>query len=986
MSRFQDEFKRLTPEQQAIVITGLEEYKNRRIDLMHPDSRNEEENGSLFGFTKQLFLGAVNEAALGAPRWIMDRNNAHLFKPSKSKGERIGRGIGTTLGFFLGAPMKVWGAATKGATKLARGALAAKKIKTAGKLTKEAVRGIQKGSRIAGQAGGFAAATAFDFPEKDEHWADKLIDVPVSAAVGAAFGFIPEAVGPVVKKNTAKVKKFFDGKLPKEQLKGFGDEFAKDMSKFDSSVRKTIDKLVESKQWAKANEIIQNTYTGAKKKYIDGITAIKHSKAYASTKEGAKKLMSSDYVTRLKANLEGFVDVTKNTELWKTLDRTAKKGWHNLYLNTGAGQFWNQNFSGKKIATLFRRITDYAKDKSGPMTVPLIKGLKSVPEAAKKNFHTIIEKGIDPGGALGNIANEWRDISFKFGVQLRKMGVRQWNPKTNKWQLFRPRRNYFPHQQIDDKAAKVIQEEVLNAAASREKMTPTEINRVWKSWNSWLKGNGKQDDAMVKFLVEKRGMKPKDAVETLEKIAKSRKSPLFENYDYGLGLGGRLEAQGASGKVGSIEYIRPVDLPFYDTNPERVLSRYIFNTNRRIAEIAAFGQHDEKLLRLLENMKKEGGDPKLAAYLIDTLSGKKMAEKAFGILSQEQSEALRGMQVITKLGLSSIANASQSVGTAMYTNIRDTAKNLFKYAANPKARKTMQEQALEWGVTMESSLSELMQGLGSDGSFKILGKTIEPSKFLKKTGFLAVERMNRVVSAHAAKDFLIRISKEYVANPKNKYLERTIRRLGVNPKSVLRDGGILDVSKIAKAARTVEAKTQFQSGLMDIPLWWHSPEGKLVTQFKVFSYKQAQLLKEVLIDEFSRGNPRPLITAMALMPTVGEGVKDARSILTLRKRNEKGLERLAENAAAVGAGGIFMDILQQAKFGNVDKWAMGPTISDTFKAVDAGIKLAKGKTTKAENMLLRNVPIAGPALMNLRRSSKSPDEKLKEILAGIQPK
>jgi hypothetical protein len=517
---------------------------------------------------------------------------------------------------------------------------------------------------------------------------------------------------------------------------------------------------------------------------------------------------------------------------------------------------------------------------------------------------------------------------------------------------------------------------------------------MWKSWNNWLEGKGvaNNTDPMVSYIMKHNKLNQKQSVDVLKGISNSRKSPtnMFSDYSQ-FGIEGRL-GENMSRKMGSIEYSRPIDLPFYDVDPERVITSYILNANKRLAEIKNFGMGDELLKQSLEKMVAEGGDGRLAANLIDHLTGRIGRDPAFGFISDTASQNLRGVQVITKLGLASIRNASQSANTAMFTNIRDTARNLSKYVFMPDARRQMQSEAIQMGSSIPGAMSDLMKGLGSDGSIRLWGRTISPHSFLSKTGFLAVERMNRVVSAHAAKDFALRIAKEYgtmtaseLKSSHGKLLGRTLKRLGQDPNKVIKKGGILNFNDFAKAARITESATQFETGLMDLPLFWSSPEGKILTQFKPFAFKQAQLMKKMFIDEAMKGNMKPLITAVIALPIIGEMTEDTRSILTFRKRNAKGLERLAENAAAIGAGGMFQDILQQEKMNNLPNFLMGPTASDFSKAVDAGIKAAMGKRTKLENMLLKNTPVAGPALMNLRRSNIPPNERLKQILEGAKP-
>jgi hypothetical protein len=172
---------------------------------------------------------------------------------------------------------------------------------------------------------------------------------------------------------------------------------------------------------------------------------------------------------------------------------------------------------------------------------------------------------------------------------------------------------------------------------------------------------------------------------------------------------------------------------------------------------------------------------------------------------------------------------------------------------------------------------------------------------------------------------------------------------------------------------------------MDLPLFWHSPEGKLVTQFKAYSFQQAKFLKDVLMEDVIKNrNYKPLITALVAMPILGEGVKDARAVLTLReRRNPQAVERIIENMAAVGASGTFTDLLTQAQQDNLVQYIMGPTFSDLVDAAKGTMSLMGGKPRRLKNMALKNIPVAGPALMNLSNTSRSPSEKLRQVVRSI---
>jgi len=227
--------------------------------------------------------------------------------------------------------------------------------------------------------------------------------------------------------------------------------------------------------------------------------------------------------------------------------------------------------------------------------------------------------------------------------------------------------------------------------------------------------------------------------------------------------------------------------------------------------------------------------------------------------------------------------------------------------------------------------------------------------------------MNRTIAANAGKHYTNGLVKSIIKNPSNKNTARRLLELGINPEKVVKNSGIGFDDLLGASARVVN-KAQFQSTALDLPLFFTSPEGKIMTQFKTFAFNQAKLMNEAILGEVKRGNMKPLIQAVAIMPILGEGVKDLRGLLTGKSRDKAGLARIIENMTAVGGLGILGDLWTSAIYNNVAGFIVGPALGDLSNAVEAMVNASQGKPKKLGREIARKVPLPGfQALTGINR-------------------
>lgn len=417
---------------------------------------------------------------------------------------------------------------------------------------------------------------------------------------------------------------------------------------------------------------------------------------------------------------------------------------------------------------------------------------------------------------------------------------------------------------------------------------------------------------------------------------------------------------------GHFEKSRTVDLPNYDKT-KNALVNYVGGAYNKIGHAEQFGPKGEVADTLVGNIAAEGRDADRALKNYQIATGQYKYHT--GPTSTNALEKVRGFNRVTKLGLSSILNATQSVNTASEAGIIRTGKRALQTLSHtlPKADKDYIEST---GVRVESVINALREQtgaaskIGEGGNFvkKVLGKT------LNAPGFGQVEKFNRGVAAVAGRDYARALAKR--GSPR---AIRVLRdKLGIEGEI----GRTLTPEQEIQAGRKIVDLTQFKTGAKDLPGWADSPQGKTVAQFRTFSYKQTgfvynQLLKEAIKNH----NPVPLMRFLAVGVPVGIAAGGARNELGGKPfygtgtAGQSNLKKLlgatlqgSSNVGGTGLAGNLGFLYENRKSPNELSYAAGdvggPTVGLGANALQAYSQGKKGE----ERFALGQVPVAGPVL------------------------
>lgn len=442
-------------------------------------------------------------------------------------------------------------------------------------------------------------------------------------------------------------------------------------------------------------------------------------------------------------------------------------------------------------------------------------------------------------------------------------------------------------QSLDE--AKQVWDSYSEAARSAFKELDVPVNEKTKAFFNWMVSSGQAKDANVAALKFKRFMN-------------EVRSPRFN----------------------SLETARTVNVPFYDVDPTRVLTRYYSGAAKRLSEIEHYGGQDEVVNTLIEKIGQQTDKETMEDVLnmVNLIGGKKTI-KDIGIRGAVQ--VIRNIEAASKLNTAFIMNATQSVNTASIIGLRNTVK-----AFTDAFKKEGREYAFKAG-TIFNEYTQGLYGIGGDDiSAKFAKLVLE-----KLTPFQAIERNNRLISALGAKHFVDDLVRDLIQGQGKTVgaanAARQLRKLDIRPERILASGKV-ELDDYMKASGNLTNRTQFRARVQDAPEWASSDWGKLVNQFKNFIENQWKFSREELLKEAKEGNFAPLARYSILAPTIGKEARELKQWITGQNPNldiKTQPEKYIEGAANLGAVGMLYDVMKGVQY-NQDSWILNlvPALTD----------------------------------------------------------
>jgi hypothetical protein len=393
-------------------------------------------------------------------------------------------------------------------------------------------------------------------------------------------------------------------------------------------------------------------------------------------------------------------------------------------------------------------------------------------------------------------------------------------------------------------------------------------------------------------------------------------------------------------QFGNLESERLIDLPFYDKTPNSLIS-YLNGSAKRITNTETFGAKDEEALKLITKAGQQGYDTEAMKNAFDVAVG----AKQYSQTSSAISGGVRKYITTTRLGLGALTNVSQNVNTGIVTGHTRTLSSAVKALS-----KKNKQFVADTGVISDALLNDLKTQQGySSFSSKVIGKAINK---VTAPGFGKVEQINRSISAIAGRDYGLRLAQ--------KGNETALRKLGVT--GDIANKTLTEAQQI-QVAREVVRKTQFKVDPQDLPGWADSPGGKLIAQFRTFSYNQSKFFSNEVIKPAAKGNLVPLGRVLAALP-VGYGLYETRRVIDGRPEEENENKVALASFSKIGGAGLVLDLYQSLNPLNSEYIpsdrrvtmalgaAGGPAVGVGTQAVGAVSEFIQRKNTPADESKL----------------------------------
>lgn len=327
----------------------------------------------------------------------------------------------------------------------------------------------------------------------------------------------------------------------------------------------------------------------------------------------------------------------------------------------------------------------------------------------------------------------------------------------------------------------------------------------------------------------------------------------------------------------SLELQRTIDIPFYDVDPTRVLTRYYSGAAKKFGELDHFGGKNEILNSLLDSTHKDMVDRGIVDANKDITTMRDMIDLVTGVKKPSEygvsgfSRIVRNLEAASSLTFAFVMNATQTMNTASVVGFKNTV-DAFMQAMT----KAGQEYAFKSGAVF-NEFTQSMYGINSESMTGRLARAVMENL----TPFQAIERNNRVVTAIAAKNYVDELAGRLLAGKGKTYgavdAAESLRKMDIRPEKVLAKNGV-DLEDYLKASQDIGTRTQFRSRIQDVPEWASSDWGKIAFQFKTFTTQQWRFMRNEIYREAKSGNFAPMMRYAVLAPVIGTTSREVKGV------------------------------------------------------------------------------------------------------------
>ena len=420
-------------------------------------------------------------------------------------------------------------------------------------------------------------------------------------------------------------------------------------------------------------------------------------------------------------------------------------------------------------------------------------------------------------------------------------------------------------------------------------------------------------------------------------------------------------------RSGHLEHSRKIHVeeesvldPFVIKDPRAAMAMYVADAEKRIAYASTFGANDEKAISGIKYIEDKYGNR--AARFAGELYWQRVGDSRSAMISKAGELSLAEREILgrvsafqtLKLTMAPLANMTQASVNGMIatahlaggfkTNLRIMG-SMLKDLKNNRAK--FQETAERSGAVLETSLMQIIGEFSSvehrifgrefTGKLKFLEFFNHPTTFLRMTGFVGAERMQRVIGSNWGRSYaelLIEdLNKARVAGKSTARIEAQMRELKLDPtKAVWSEKEVLD------AALRWSDHVNFRNTPGAMPLGWAHPHALWFRKFKTYAFNQTNFIMDHVVKpvwkaETLGGKVSGGLTLAMAATIIGVPLNTLRSVLMGDDKELTLTKRLVGGLSTIGGFGMWYDITRSR---NPATSFLGPVASDINTGIEAG--------------------------------------------------
>lgn len=422
----------------------------------------------------------------------------------------------------------------------------------------------------------------------------------------------------------------------------------------------------------------------------------------------------------------------------------------------------------------------------------------------------------------------------------------------------------------------------------------------------------------------------------------------------------------------------PIPMQFREADPLVAYAEYGKAASRYITQNDAFGPKNQLLHTVIDAMiGPNTTDGSMAAYdharnVTDAyLYGQLRMGKQFYSGQESVEQTLKGFEGLTKLGRAVIPHSVQSLNTVLLTSVKSTLQGLSDTVTDWQGAK---EFALRSGSLINESIKDWKADANGERPWMDL--------LFHYSGFDAVRKFNIVLGANASKYYANDLADSLLNNAADKEATTMLKVLGMEPTTVLRQGGLTPKDYLTIARRANEITNFIGQNPADLPIYWNkNATNRMMTLYKGFIWNDAKFLKDTFQQSIAAGKYQNFAYYTILFPVIGELIGDAEGLARGQMPSEReknnpilkipGMEnhenaaRYMDNLARLGHIGMFLSIVGALNRNNLAQWIGGPAVGDLVDVGTTAYSVGKEKSAKPLAEFTGNrVPVVGPAIKN----------------------